>query len=128
MNPALAARNLGLACLLGCAAGLWYGIFRPVRPRWFSDLLFVTVLFWLWLVLSFDVCDGDLRFGYTAAFLLCTFLFDRTAGRLLAPLFDGFWRLVYRFLGFFLYPFREILKKIRKIAKKYLHCGKNRVQ
>ena len=118
MNPAQAGIRLALACLLGCGGGVLYGFLRFFRPRWLSDLILGWGIFRLWLQLSFSICDGDLRMGYTLAFLLSIFVFDRTAGKLLRPLFSGFWRLIWRLLRGVYYPFGEIFKKIRKISKK----------
>ena len=49
-SPQVVALRFGLACLLGCEVGLYYGFLRPLRPRFtvLSDLLFVPVLVWAW--------------------------------------------------------------------------------
>ena len=80
--PALAAQRFGAALLLGATLGIFYGFLRPLRPRftWLSDTLFVLACFWAWLVLSFGVCLGDLRIGYTAGIGLGCLLWEATAG------------------------------------------------
>ena len=121
MNPpGLVARRFLAACLWGCVLGLYYGFLRPLRRKhhWPADLLFVPGLFYVWLVVMFQVCQGDLRFGYTCGIFLGWFLWEQTVGRLLRPVFSGFWAFVIRLLGWILLPFRKIFKKIYKIAKK----------
>ena len=71
--PLIAARHLGSALLLGAGLGLFYGFLRPLRQRrtWLADSVFLTVFFWVWLYLSFALCGGDLRLGYTAGLGSC---------------------------------------------------------
>ena len=122
--PAVAAQQLLIGCLLGCAGGLWLGFLRPLRPRWLFDLFFLWGLFRLWLYLGFAVCDGNLRLSHTIALVGCVFLWEQTAGRLLHPLFSGFWRIVRRIFRFCLFPLVQILKKICIFAKKIFAKGK----
>ena len=61
--PSQAAWQFAIACLYGSALGLMYDFLRPLRPKRtaLADTLFVLVLFYLWLRLSFAVCRGDPR-------------------------------------------------------------------
>ena len=113
--PELTAQRFLIACLLGCALGIYYGFLRPLRRRWtgFSDLLFLPGLFGAWIYLGFGVCDGDLRFGYTVGLLLGCIGWNSTVGPLLVPFFDWIWR-----------PGVIIFKKIRKILKFLYATGK----
>ena len=117
--PLLAAQRFGIACLLGCGLGLYYGILRPLRPKWtgLSDVLFLLGGFWVWIYLGFGVCQGDLRMGYTAGLFLGGIIWESTAGRWLRPVFQHFWKIIGRILGFFLWPVERILKNIAKIKK-----------
>ena len=49
-QPALAARQFALACLVGAVLGLIYGFLRPVRRKHsaVADLLFLGAVFWGW--------------------------------------------------------------------------------
>jgi hypothetical protein len=117
--PEQAAFRFGCACLLGAALGVLYGFLRPLRIRrtFFADFLFVTGLVYAWLYLSFAVCRGDLRLGYTAGLFLGCFLWELTLGKLLRPVFFGFWRIVGKVLGAITLPVRKIFKKIHEIIK-----------
>lgn len=105
----------GLA--LGYGLGAVYCFLRPLRPKYtaLSDLLFVPPAFYVWLHHSFAICQADLRFGYTASLFVGILLFIWTLGRLLKPVFRGFWRIL---LG----AGRSFLCKIRKILKKGKKC------
>ena len=106
--PAVDALRLGWGLGIGAVLGLWYGFLRPVRPRWLGDLFFVMALCYGWLVLSFGVCRGDIRLGYTAAIGLGAAAFDRGPGRLFRGPFRWFWGLVGRWFLLFINFFQKI--------------------
>lgn len=121
--PADAAQQLLAALALGAALGLIYGFLRPLRPRLtaLADGVFVVCMAAAWIYLGFGICGGDLRLGYLAGMLLGALVLDRTLGRLLRPLFFGFWRPV----GWF-FPCRDgllknFLKFFAKMQKNPLH-------
>jgi hypothetical protein len=129
ITPALALRRFLLALPLGAALGLCYDFLRPLRPRHtaLSDLLFLPILFWVWLYHSFAICRGDLRLGYSAGLLLGGIVWELTAGRLLRPVFFGFWRFWSRLTAFFLTPVRKFFKKTAKSIKFLLATAKKAV-
>ena len=100
--PDLAARRFALSCLLGCVLGVIYGFLRPLRRRFpvLGDLLFLPAVFWLWLEVSFRICRGDLRLGYSFGLAAGCFLWEATAGRLLRPVFEGIWKGLEAFFRF----------------------------
>ena len=106
--PALAARRLWLAFVLGLGLGLWYALLRPLRRRRSApaDTLFVVAAFCAWLYHGFGVCRGDLRLGYSAGLLLGAVLLDRTLGVRLEPLFSTFWKFIGKILELLLLPGR----------------------
>jgi hypothetical protein len=115
ISPAIGASRFAAACLLGIGLGLWYGFLRPLRPRHtcLSDGLFLLGFYWVWLYHGFGICRGDLRLGDSLGLILGTILWDSTAGRLLRPLFSGFWKLLSRFRRLALYPWKKIFKKAK---------------
>ncbi len=129
ITPALAFQRFLIALAMGAALGVCYGFLRPLRPRHttLSDLLFLPVAFWVWLYHSFAVCQGDLRLGYSAGLLLGGVLWELTAGRLLRPVFFGFWRFGSKLTGFFLTPVRIFFKKTAKTIKFLLATAKKAV-
>ena len=120
--PALAAARFLQGCLLGIPAGIWYGFLRPLRPRFtaLSDLLFLLGFYWCWIYFSFAVCRGDLRLGYAAGLFLGCFGFDRTAGRLLRPLFSLFWKGVFSVSETFTAFIKKIFEKNRENSKNFI--------
>lgn len=114
IRPLIAAQRFGWACVLGMGLGLFYSFLRPVRPRFLADLLFVPALFKAWIVLSFQICRGDIRVGITFGLLVGFFLWLATFGHWLQSLFWGFWRVLSG-------VFRRILGIIKKFFKKFLH-------
>lgn len=118
-EPALDAWRFGWACLIGGALGVYYGFLRPLRPRHtvLSDLLFLPALGYGWLYLSFAICRGDIRLGYTAGLLVGALVWESTVGRLLRPVFRWFWWLISKIWGIITMPFEKIFEKIRKIVK-----------
>ena len=104
--PALAASRFGLALAVGGGLGLCYGFLRPLGTRLphLRDLLFVLCAFWAWIYLSFGLCQGDIRVGYTAGLALGAWLWELTIGKWLRPVFSKFWK----FLSLFLWPLKKI--------------------
>ena len=113
--------RLGLGALMGLGLGAIFGFLRPIRPRFLGDLLFVPILVYAWLVLSFQICRGDLRLAYCAAMGLGAAAWTVTLGRLIYPVFCLFWGLVGRILVFpwvFLKKTLNFMKKILASRKK----------
>lgn len=119
-GPALDFRRFLWGCVIGLILGVLYGALRPLRVRHpvTADLLFCPFLFYGWLYLSFAVCRGDIRIGYTASLPLGIILSHCTGGKLLEPVFFWLWRLISSIFRVILWPFQKILKKICKISKK----------
>ena len=117
-TPLVAAQRLGQALLLGGGLGLFYGFLRPFRRRhpYLGDLLFVPALFWAWLVLSFQVCRGDLRLAYNAGLGVGALAWELTVGKGLRPVFGLVWKLLGALWELATLPWR----KIKKICKNIL--------
>ena len=94
MTPSTAARRLLCSCVLGAALGLYYGFLRPLRPRrtFLADGLFLLGGVWTWVYLSFGICGGDIRMGYSLGLLAGGCVWELTAGRWLRPVFALFWQ------------------------------------
>ena len=114
------------AYVFGLELGLCYGFLRPLRPRHTgaADLLFLLALYRKAAVLMFGVCGGELRPACLLVLFLGIWSFDRTAGRLLRPLFAGFWKIAGRLRRLVARP----LKKISQIAKNMFASGENGLQ
>ena len=112
--PGLAAWRFAIACLYGVGLGVIYSFLRPLRPKRtiLADGLFLLSVLLAWLQLGFEVCRGDLRFGYTAGLPIGIFLWELTFGKLLKPVFFGFWKAVAAVVGWILYPIQKIYQKI----------------
>ena len=109
--------HLGQALLMGGLLGVIYEILHPLRPRWFSDLLFLWALFFLWTQLVFGLCDGDLRFAYSAALLSGTGVWHLVFGAWLQPVFSLFWQGLFHVCRLILLPLKKNMGKNAKIAK-----------
>lgn len=116
-TPAQAFYRFCVAMVLGCGLGIYYGFLRPLRPRLttLSDLLFLPAAVWAWIYLSFGVCAGDIRMGYTLGLFCGGFIWELTVGRLLRPLFSAFWHAVRNILAFFFRPLKIFTKKQQNI-------------
>ena len=92
--PAVAASRFCHACLLGIGLGLWYDFLRPLRHRhpWLGDGILLLGIGWVWLILGFGICDGDLRLGYDSGLLWGGLLWEWAVGRHLRRFFPGFGR------------------------------------
>ena len=129
-HPAISAQQLLTALLLGLGLGLCYGFLRPLYRigNWLRDLLFLPCILSFWVYLGFGICGGDLRLGYFTALAAGALLWECTIGRLLRPLFFGFWGGIFHIFTFLSHCLKKFFKKWLVLQKKYLHLGKNRVQ
>lgn len=134
MTPAQAAVRFGWGLVLGGGLGLLYGFLRPLRRRHqlLPDTLFIAAAFYAWLILSFPICQGDIRLGITAALPIGGILWEMTAGRVLRPVFCLFWKVVFRIFSILSLPFKKIigfflnfLKKVFAYIKKWVTIGWN---
>ena len=121
--PAIATGRFAIALALGAVLGLLLGFLRPLRPRWnhLCDLVFLAAAFYSWLYLGFAVCRGDLRLGYFSGLALGALAWESTIGKVLRPVFSGFWRI-------FALPFQKISHFFKKYSKNYLHSAKKWLQ
>lgn len=127
MNPPLdAAWRFLPAILLGCALGILYGFLRPLRQKsgWLPDLIFLAATLWVWTVLSFGICRGDLRPAYTLTLLLFALLWDRSLGRWLMPVFSAFWKGLFRGASRIFLPLKKFSAKCKFFAKRLFASGK----
>lgn len=94
ISPALAWGHFLAACLLGAGLGLVYDFLRPLRPRFtaLSDVVFLAVLGYALIYLFFGVCAGDIRGGYLLGLAVGGFAWEWSLGRLISPVFVGFWK------------------------------------
>lgn len=111
-TPATDIHRFLLGCLIGACLGVWYGALRPMRQKhpYLADLLFVPALFYGWLYLSFAICGGDLRIGYTVGLLIGCLLEELTLGKLLRPVFSFLWKLQCRIYSIFTLPIKKFFK------------------
>ena len=116
--------------VLGYGLGAVYCFLRPLRPKYttLSDLLFLPPAFYIWLYFSFAICRADLRFGYTLSLFLGGWLFVVTLGRLIAPVFRGFWRILLGIGRGFLCKIRKIFEKGKKCCNFLLATKKKTVR
>lgn len=117
--PALAFQRFAAACLLGLGLGVLYSFLRPLRPRRtaLADGVFLAAVLFAWLQLGFRVCRGDLRLGYTAGLFVGLVLWELTVGKLLRPVFSGFWKGVVGILGLVTWPVKKFFEKIGQFIK-----------
>ena len=95
-SPQIAGWRFLCGIAVGLFLGAWYGFLRPFgkRRRHLADLMFAAVLLPGWVYYSFAICQGDVRPGYWPSLLLGGWLFDRTVGRILNPVWVQFWRMI----------------------------------
>ena len=124
MTPSIAAGRFVQGILLGFFPGAWYGFVRPLgrRRQTLADILFFLGLFSAWLYLSFAVCQGDMHLGNLFSLFLGAFLFDRTFGRILYLIWEGFWKVV----AWFYRKIRNFFRKTARIFKKLFARRKDR--
>lgn len=120
MTPAVALTRFLWSLACGMALGLGFSFFRPIRPKFAGDLLFLIFFGWIWLQLAFGICEGDLRLGHLCGLMMGSALWTVGPGRLISPIFSLFWR----FLSLPFKKFSEIFKKILKFlyAKRKKSC------
>lgn len=119
-DPKLDGWRFLCACAVGLAAGVVYGFLRPLRSRRpvLGDLLFFPVMFYAWLYVSFAICRGDIRLGYTAGLFLGALCWEMTVGKWLRPVFFWIWNIIFGILSLIFLPFKKFLKKFCKNVKK----------
>lgn len=122
ISPALAWGHFLAACLLGVGLGLVYDFLRPLRPRFtaLSDGVFLAVLGYALIYLFFGVCAGDIRGGYLLGLAVGGFAWEWSLGRLISPVFSGFWKGLGGFFRALGAPWKKFFQKIRKKTKIFL--------
>ena len=118
MTPDTAAYRFLCCLVLGAALGLFYGFLRPLRPKYttLSDLLFLPVMGWVWLVSAFAVCRGDIRMGCNLGLLAGALLWEWTVGMWLRPVFFEIWKRFGAISRFFLRPAKKILNFVKILS------------
>jgi hypothetical protein len=119
MPPSQAAWQFAMACLYGLVLGLIYDFLRPLRPKrtTLADTLFVLALFYLWLRLSFGICQGDPRLGISAGLFVGMGIWRVTLSKPFRTLFLWFWSTIGQLLVWITLPFRKFFEKSYKIIK-----------
>ena len=114
-DPRITLQRMLAGLVLGMILGLVYGALRPLRRRnsTLGDLLFLPAMVWGWLEMGFGICGGDLRLGYLVPLFFGAVLWEQTVGRLLRPIFAGFWWAFAGILGLCTFP-----------VKKFFHFAK----
>lgn len=130
MTPETAAARSAAALAMGLALGLWYDLLRPLRPRHtlFADSLFLAAAFWAWLELSFRICRGDIRMGFSAAMAAGWAAWQALPGRWIRPCVFRFWGAIYRTAAFIFRPLKIFFKKRGKFQKNSLQSRENGLQ
>ena len=112
VDPARQAAALGLAVLLGLAAGLLYDLLRPPRRRlhgaaaFVPDALFCLLLGAALFVYAMSLGEGRLGIGALAAAWTGFLAYLRLLSPRLLPLFDK------------LFQYLDIVRRIRKKGEK----------
>lgn len=111
-SPELDVRRFAAAFLIGILLGIVDEFLFPLRQKkpWLSDLLFLPALGYGWLYVSFAVCRGDIRLGYTLGLLVGALAWKNSIAVLFRPIVARIWAGIFQiFTGFF-----RILKKFFK--------------
>ena len=130
--PGEALRELLAGAALGGLLGVLWGFLRPLgkRRRNLCDFLFLLALAGGLCRLSFGICGGDLRPACLGAAALGGIGEEMTLGRLLAPVFYGFWSILSRFWGAVSAFWKNFFKSAKNVfasAGKWVTIGrKNR--
>ena len=120
----LQAGTFLLSVLLGCGLGFVEIVLRAPRrltPRlsWLMDLLLGIAITYGVLYALLVIDGGRLKFFDAAGILLGAWLFLKTLGRLLFPLFLSLFRAAGMLLRLLASPVTKILIFLRQLAKKY---------
>jgi hypothetical protein len=117
--PSQAAWQFAMACLYGLGLGTVYDILRPLRPKRtaLADALFLPVLFYTWLHLSFQICQGDPRLGISGGLFVGMGLWRVTLSKPFRQVFLRFLIAISGLLAWITLPLRKIFQKIYKIIK-----------
>jgi hypothetical protein len=109
-QPQIVFARLALGLGAGILLGICHGFLRPLRHRcpFTAEALFFLAMAWGWLILGFGVWQGDLRLGYFVPYFGGWLLWEITLGRLVRPLFSGFWAAVEAIFRIFLWPVKKI--------------------
>jgi hypothetical protein len=95
-----------------------------IRHPHLSDLIFVGVMGYFWLVHSFAVCRGDIRLGYTMGLFLGCWGWEMTFGRWLRPLFYRIWMPILEFFSFFRCRVKKFFNFLAYFPKKLFASAK----
>ena len=128
--PEEALGQLWGGLVLGVEMGAAWGFLRPLKRKALADGIFVLALAAGLCRLAFGRCGGDLRPACLGAAALGFFLEEWGLGRLLAPLFYGFWSILSKIRRGVLTFWKKFFKSAKNVfasAGKWVTIGrKNR--
>lgn len=130
MIPGTIGGRVVQCILLGGAIGLGADVVYPLQKKaaMLAQMLWSTWILWVWLVICFGVCRGDIRLGYWAAAALGAALWRGTASRLIRPVFLRIGRKIRTIIGLPVKLSKFILKKINFFKKNSFQREENGLQ
>ena len=116
--------------LLGGTIALGADIMYSLQKKsvMLAQVLWSIWIFWVWLVICFGVCRGDIRMGYWAAAALGAVLWRGTVSRLFRPVILAFGRKIWTIIGMPVKLSKIILKKINFFKKNSFQREENGLQ
>lgn len=122
ITPEIAWQRIIQCFLLGCILGPILDFLKPFHRRFpiVYQIGVCIILLPAWLILSFDICMGDIRIGYLAGCVAGYLLWLGTLHSMVCHVFDRFWQLIARLCGMIAAPVHNFLKKNSHNAKKAL--------
>lgn len=119
-----------ISMLLGMTVGALSDITAPVRRKnpMLTDLLLCIWIVWIWLVIAFEICAGDLRAGCCVAAAIGAFAWRRWISSAFRPVSAKIWAWIGNGFGIIVKPIKYLWKKINFFEKNSFQQKKNRLQ
>lgn len=129
MGVRTALYGAAASLLLGMTVGAVSDVLHPVRRKipMLTDLILSLWITWIWLVIAFEVCKGDIRTGVCGAAAVGAICWRMALSPLIRPVFTKMWQLLWGVFRMIFVPCTDLLKKSKNFRKKLFPTGKKSV-
>lgn len=128
ITPGVIAWRVGKSVLLGMTVGALSDLLAPVRRKIpvLTDLLLSIWIIWIWLAISFLVCNADVRMGYCVSAAAGAVCWRAAVSPIFRPVVVKIWMKLWEIVRIIKGAYKIFLEKMKKTLSIARKIGYNR--